>query len=215
MNGWRAAVLVARRDVAVEAAGRDGVSVAAPFVVAALLLAGIGFGPAPDVLRAVAPAVAWLVTLLAAAPLARGVAAAERDEACWDLLRGLVSPTALLTGKAAALWLWLVLTWAAASVLGVALFDVGLSAGALAGGVLGTLGLALVTAAFAVAVAAGPRRGGLLAGLILPAGLPVLLGGAQLATPGVPPAPWLALLAAYDAVIAVAAWALFPILMEE
>ncbi|MDP8978017.1 MAG: heme exporter protein CcmB, partial [Actinomycetota bacterium] len=167
----------------------------------------------PDVLRAVAPGVPWLVVVLAAVPLARSVAAAEREEGCWDLLRALAPASALLWGKVAALWAWLAATWGVATLLTVALFNASTTAtGAVAAG-LGGLGLAGVTVTFG-AILGAERRSGMLAVLLLPAGLPALLAGTQAATPGVEAGAWIALLAAYDLVTLAVAWAAFPVLLE-
>lgn len=208
------ATRLALRELAVEAGGRETATVVAPFVVASLVLAGLGFGPRPDVLRAVAPGMSWLVAVFASVPLARGVAAAEREEGCWELLRGLVHASALLWGKLAALWLWLAATWCVATLLTVALFNSPTTVGAVVAGGLGTLGLAAVTVTFGAVIGA-ERRSGMLAVLLLPAGLPALLAGTQAATPGVDAGPWLALLAAYDLITLAVAWAVFPVLLEE
>src|SRR5699024_4260938 len=148
------------------------------FVLAAVLLPGLGFGPVPATLTAVGPGTIWLVVLLSAAPQARDVAASERDEGTWDLLRGLVAPTDLLIGKCLALWLRLMLTWAGTALLVVAVFDLDLPGHAWPAAALGTLGLAVVTVALGVMVA-GARVGGgaLLTTLILPLSLPILLAG--------------------------------------
>jgi heme exporter protein B len=206
---------VAARDIAVEATGREAVTTVFPFVVAAVLLAGLGFGPGPDVLVTVAPGLVWLVVLFAAVPLARGVAAAERSEGCWDLLRAVISPTSLWAGKILALWLWLLVTWTLATVLLLGLFGAAFTSATLLAGPLGTLGLAALTVAFGVLLAAAERRGGLLGVLLLPAGLPALLAGVQVSTPGAGGWRWLALLVAYDLVTLAATWAVFPVLLEE
>lgn len=206
---------ITAREVAVEAAGRDIVTVVAPFVAAATLLAGLAFGPAPEVLTAVAPGLSWLVVLFAAAPLARGVAAAERDEGCWDLLRTLAPATALFGGKLLGLWLWLAATWGVASLLTVGLFAAPLSWASLPAGLLGALGLAAVTVTFGTVLVGAQARSGLLAVLLLPAALPVLLAGAQASAPEGNPIPWLGLLVAYDLVTLALAWAVFPVLLEE
>lgn len=215
MSWPRQASLVARRDVALEVAGREAAVAALPFVLAALLLGGLGFGPDPARLAAVAPGLVWLVVLLAAVPLARGVAAAEREEGCWDLLRTQVSASALFAGKVAVLWGWLALTWLAAGALAAVTLGAALTGAAVAGGILGTAGLAAVTVVFGVLVADSGRRGGLLAVLVLPTALPALLAGVQTATHGVEVWPWLALLGAYDALALTVGWALFPVLLEE
>lgn len=215
MTWTRQASLIARRDVGVEAAGREAAVAVLPFVLAALVLGGLGFGPDPARLAAVAPGLVWLVVLIAAVPLARGVAAAEREDGCWDLLRSQVRPSALLAGKVAVLWAWLALSWLAAAALAAAALGAPLTAAAAAGGILGTAGLAAVTTVFGVLLADSAQRGGLLAVLVLPVALPALLAGVQAATPGVDALPWLAVLAAYDALAITVAWAVFPALLEE
>src|SRR5882672_7043090 len=111
MKSGVVAILV-RRELSLEAAGRELVTVVPPLVAGSVVLAGLAFGPRPATLAAVGPGLPWLLTLFAAVPLARGVAAVEREEGCWDLLRGLVSPTRLLLGKVLSTWLWLAGAWA-------------------------------------------------------------------------------------------------------
>lgn len=207
-------VRIARRDLAPAVGGVRAAMTVLPLVAAVLLLAGLGFGTDPVVVAAVAAPVVWLVVLLATVPVARMVAADEAADDCWDLLRGLVAPSVLLAGKLVAQWLLLSAAWLAASVLAAVLLGVEWPPVNAAGGLLGTLGLAAVT------VLLGPllldddgHGGGLLAVLVLPAGLPALLAGSQLAS-GAPAAVWLALLVAYDAVLLAVAWAVFPVMVE-
>jgi len=214
-RGLPLVVSLTGREVALEAAGRELITVVPPFVLAAVLLSGLGFGPRPDVLRTVAPALSWLVVLFAAVPLARGVAAAEREEGCWNLMRALGSPSALFAGKVAALTLWLAATWGGAAVLVAALLDAPMTAAGALAGALGAVGLAVLVVMFGVTLAGAQRRNGLLSVLLCPAALPVLLAGAQAATPGVDARPWLGLLAAFDVIGLAVAWAMFPVLMEE
>src|SRR5699024_3763644 len=171
----------------------------------------------PATLTAVGPGTIWLVVLLSAAPQARDVAASERDEGTWDLLRALVRPTDLLLGKCVALWLRLMLTWAGTALLVTALFDLRLPGHAWPAGALGTLGLAVITVALGVMVA-GARAGGggaLLTTLILPLALPILLAGTMLTGTDVPLRPWFLTLVGTDALLLVAVWATFPTLLEE
>ncbi len=211
----RKAVLVAAREVGIETAGRETLVTVLPFVVSLVVLAGVGFGPRRETLAAVAPALVWLVVLVAALPLASGVAAAERHDDAWDLLRALAPPTAVLAGKLAAMWLWLLACWAVASLLAVALLEAVWVPVAAVGGLLGTFGVAVTTVALGVLLPHGTRRPGLLAVLLLPGALPVLLAGAQIASGSGPWLPWVALLVAYDLATLVAAWAVFPTLLEE
>lgn len=187
----------------------------APFTAAFVVLAGLAVGPAPADLTAAAPGVVWLAVLVSAVPLSRTVAATEAADDSWDLLRGLVRPGALLTGKVGAVWLGLLAHWLLVSALVVVLFELPLRPAAVAAGVLGTLALAGLTTALGVLVAAGARRRGLLSALLLPAGLPALLAGTQLATPDVPAVPWTVMMVLYAAVVLAACWAVFPALLEE
>lgn len=206
---------VAARDLSVEAAGRDMTVSVAPFALAAVLLVGLGAGGGPATLVAVAPTVTWLVTLLAAVPIATVLVAQEHEDGCWDLLRGLLRPGSLLLGKLAAAWLLLATVWGFTAVLVSALYNAPPNGEALAGGVLGTFGVATVTVLFAVLTAGSARRPGVLSILMLPAALPVLLAGVQTAATPATAAAWIIFLAAYDAVMYAITWAVFPVLLEE
>jgi heme exporter protein B len=210
-----AALAVFRRELAVERAGREALVTTVPFVAALVVLAGLAFGPAPRDLAVTGPGTAWLAVLVATIPLSRTVAGTEVAEDSWDALRGLVTPGALFAGKLLAVWLGLALTWLLAGALAVVLFGVPVPPQALYGGAVGTLALAALTTGFGVLTASGPRRRGLLAALLLPAGLPALLAGVQLASTNVPVLPWAVLVTLYAAVVVVAAWAVFPALLEE
>ncbi|MGH8774381.1 MAG: heme exporter protein CcmB [Jiangellaceae bacterium] len=215
VGATRQAGAVAVREVALELASRETAITVLPFVAALMLLGGLGLGPEPAALQAAAPGFTWVVVLVAALPLARGVAAAERACGSWDLLRALIAPVALLAGKLLALWLALLACWALASVLAAVLLGAMWPLAAVAGGLLGTLGIAATTVVLGVLLPDGGRRPGLLAVLLLPGAVPVLLAGTQTATAGVAAGPWLALLSVYDAVSLAAAWAIFPTLLEE
>lgn len=206
---------VARRELALEWAGREMTVATAPYVTAFVVLAGLAFGPAPGELARTAPGTIWLAVLAAAVPLARSVAVVEVAEDSWDVVRGLVPPGALFAGKLIAVWAGLALTWLLASGLVVVLFDTGLPLASVWAGAAGTLGLAGATTVLGVVVANGSRRRGLLATLLLPTGLPVLLAGTQLMTPGRPVLPWAVMMGLYAVVLVTAAWAVFPALLEE
>lgn len=206
---------VVRRELALERAGREATVTTAPYVAAFVVLAGLAFGPAPVELARTAPGTIWLAVLAAAVPLARSVAVVEVAEDSWDALRGLVPPGALFAGKMLAVWAALALTWLLTSALVVVLFDARLPPAAVWAGVAGTLGVAGATTVLGVVVGTGSRRRGLLATLLLPSGLPALLAGTQLTTPGRPVLPWAVMMGAYAAVLVTAAWAVFPALLEE
>lgn len=206
---------VLRREAAVERAGRELVVTTLPLAAAFVVLAGLAFGPAPQALLGSAGGTVWLAVLVATVPVARAVIGAERTEDAWDVLRGVTDAGTLFVGKLLAVWAALAAVWALSLALVAVLFDLPPPPGALLAGIVGTLGLASLTTAVGVLVASGVRRRGLLPALVLPAGLPALLAGAQLTTPGVPALPWAVLLVAYSTVLVTAAWAVFPALLEE
>ena len=206
---------VLRREAAVEGAGRELTVTTLPLAAAFVVLAGLAFGPDPQALVRTAGGTVWLAVLVATVPVARAVLSAELAEDAWDLLRGLTSAGALYLGKVLAVWGALGVVWLLTLGLVAVMFDVPPSPAALFAGIVGTLGLASLTTTVGVLVASGVRRRGLLPALVLPAGLPALLAGAQLTTPGVPVLPWAVLLAAYAAVLVAASWAVFPALLEE
>jgi heme exporter protein B len=206
---------VFRRELAVERAGREALVTTVPFVAAFVVLAGLAFGPVPRQLAATGPGTVWLAVLVATIPLSRTVAAAEVADDSWDALRALARPGAIFAGKLLATWLGLALAWVLAGALVVVLFGLPVVPQAVYGGVLGTLALAALTTALGVLVASGARRRGLLAALVLPAGLPAVVAGTQLASDNVPVLPWAILATLYAVVVVVTAWAVFPALLEE
>lgn len=211
----RQAGLVLRRELAVEAAARETLVTVGPYVAVLVLLGGLAFGPRPSVLTATGPGLVWLVVLVTAVPLAPTVAVAEAQDDAWDLLRAVTAPGALLAGKLAAVWLWLLAGWAVGTGLVAALLGVPPTGAGLAGGLLGTLGLAAVTVLLGTLLPVRTRRPALLAVLLLPAAFPALVAGSQTATAGVAATAWLALLAVFDLLTVTLAWAVFPALLED
>ena len=211
----RTVLVLVGREVRLEASGREATTTVLPFVLAAVLLAGLAMGPSRDVLQSVGPGVTWLVVLFAAPALARSVAAVERDEGAWDTLRGLVPSLALLAGKIGGLWLHYLATWVVAALLVTLMFPAPMPWPGLLAGPLGTLGLAALTVAFGALLVGARRRTGLLAVLVLPLAIPVLLAGVTMGTPGQDHAPWTVLLLAYDLLVLVTVWAVHPAILEE
>ncbi|WP_236829708.1 heme exporter protein CcmB [Blastococcus sp. KM273128] len=210
----RTVAVLVRRDARIALGGVDGFASVLPFVAAGVVLAGLVLGPDPAALRTTAPGLVWLLVLTAAVPLARLVAAAERDEDSWDMLRGLVPPGVLLLAKAVVLWGALAVTWSTGTLLAVLLLDGAVTVAGCAAAVLGLVGVAASLTVFGALLAASARGAGLLAALVLPAGLPALLAGTQAGVAD-EPWPWLALLVAYDLVAGATSWAVFPFLLEE
>lgn len=215
MSALRCAYELLRREALLEVAGRQASVALLPLIAAVAVLAGLAFGPDPEHLSRSAPGVVWLAVLVAAVPLASVVAADERAEGAWDVVRGVVTPGALLLGKVTAAWGALAVAWLLAAGLAVVLLRAELAAAALVGGALGTLGIAVTATTLGVLLGSDTRARLLLAVLLFPLALPALLAGVQTASPLVPAAPWLAVLLAYDLLVIAGATVLFPFLLEE
>lgn len=210
----RQVALLLRREAVVERGAWTTATTVLPSTVAAVVLAGLAVGPDRAVLRAAAPGIVWLVVLVTAVPLARVVAAAERSDDAWDLLRSLVHPTALLAAKVLWLWCALLLTWAVAAVLAVPALGASWPVLSLVVALLATLGLAAHLAVLGAVLGATGGRQAVLGTLVLVAGLPPVVAGAQSAV--APDAlQWLVLVLAWDAVVLSVAWACFPLVVEE
>lgn len=211
----RQTALVFRRELAVEAAARETIVTVGPYVAVLILLGGLAFGPSPTALAATGPGLVWLVALVTAVPLAPSVTVAEAADDAWDLLRAVTAPGALLAGKLAAVWLWLLAAWALATGLVAGLLGVAPTGAGVLAGALGTLGLSAVTVLLGTLLPTSSRRPALLAVLLLPAAMPALVAGTQAATAGVAATAWLALLAVFDLLTVTLTWAVFPALLED
>lgn len=204
---------VAGRELRIEAASREATSWIVPVAAAVVLLVGLGAGPERTLLQGLAPTAVWLVTLLATALVGVSTIRAEREEGCWTLLRSVASTETLMAGKAMAVWVQLAAAWLVTAAAAALALDMAWSVPAVAGGLVGTLGLAPVAVLVGVAIGDVTRRVGLALVLLLPLGLPVVLAGVELIRQG--ELRWLMLLAGYAALTWTVAWVVFPPLSEE
>ncbi len=188
--------------------GGDTLAVLLFFVLAASLFP-LALGPAPGVLRAIAPGIVWVTALLASLlPLDRLFGADFEDGSLDLLLLSGLPAAAVALAKAAGHWLvtglpLLLIAGPLATMLGLRpaalpVLLAGLGLGTLVLSLLGTAGAAIVL---------GARRGGvLLPLLVLPLATPVLIFGAGAAAAGSPRAALL-----YLAAILAAALPLCPL----
>lgn len=205
MNLWDEVVLVAGKDLRIEARSRVVLQQILPFGLIVLLLFAFALDPDRGILRRVAPGLFW-VTVLMATLLAVGRAfSLESDNGARDGLRlsGL-DGTSIFLGKALALAIQLVVLEVLLSLGVVVLFDVGLgSLGVLViATVVATAGLAATGTLYGVLAAGTRARETLVPLLLLPITAPVLLGGTrawEAAIDGVPGEswPWIGLLAVF------------------
>jgi len=219
----RVALLLAAKDVRLEARGRHAANLLLPFAASTLVVFGLTLGPGRQVLQATAPALLWVTTLFAALLGARNAfELEEEDGALAGLLLAPADKGAMFLGKTLALALMLSALQTAAGAIALVLFGLDLAGPApaiVAAFVLGSLGLAAVGALFSALVVSARAREALLPLLVLPVTIPVALAGIRATALGLDGGAgvgsWLAILAAFDAVFVAAGFLLFVWVLED
>jgi heme exporter protein B len=179
---WRDALLVAGKDLRIEARSRVATNQVAPFALIVLVLFGLALDPNRHFLQSAAPGLFWIAVLFCSLLAVQRSFAVEAADGAGDGLRmsGL-DPAGIFLGKAAAVALELV-ALEALLVIGVVIFYGTALAGAgllLATAASATVGLAACGTVYGV-LAAGLRvRETLLPLLILPVVAPVLIGATR------------------------------------
>ena len=220
---WRDALLVAGKDLRIEARSRVATNQVAPYALVVLLLFGFAFDADRPMLQAAAPGLFWVAVLLSSLLAVQRSFGLEATDGARDGLRlaGL-DPAGIFLGKAAAVAAVLVglevLLGAGVIVLYGAEVHHPLALVATAG--LATAGLAAAGVVYA-AMAVGLRvRETLLPLLVLPVVAPVLLAATQAWRSALDLAPgdggrWLGLLAAFAAIYLTLGVLGFGTLMED
>jgi heme exporter protein B len=179
---WRDALLVAGKDLRIEARSRVALWQVVPFAVLVLLLLAFAIGPSQGPLRQAAPGIFWIAVLFSTVLSVQRSVAIESGEGTRDGLRlSGIDPAGIFLGKAAAVALQLLglqlVLWAGVTFL----FDVRVHIVwlALVASLLATVGLACAGVLYG-ALSAGLRvRDTLLPILVLPVLAPVLLAGSK------------------------------------
>jgi heme exporter protein B len=222
---WRDAVLVAAKDLRVEARSRVATNHVLPFALLVIMLFAFALEPDRGLLRTAAAGLFWVAVLLATVLAVSRSAALEGGDGGRDALRlsGL-DPAGVFLGKAGAVAVQLAVLEVVLGAGVVVLYDLE-PAG------LGTLALTALVATVGLA-AAGTLYGALAAGLrvretllpllLLPVVAPVLLAAtraseAALGTGvvGIDAGEWLGLLGAFAAVYVAAGVVAFGPLLED
>jgi heme exporter protein B len=205
---WRDALLVAGKDLRIEARSRVGLYQIVPFALLVLVLFAFALDPDRGVLERATAGLFWVAVLLSTVLAVQRAFALEAGDGVPDALRlaGL-DPAAVFLGKGAALIVQL-LALEAVLLVGVALlYDTDLREPLLlvATCLAATVGLAAAGSLYGV-LAAGLRvRDTLLPLLLLPVVAPVLIGATRAfesALAGTPGEgwPWCGLLAVFAAI---------------
>ena len=179
---WHDAVLVAGKDLRIEARSRVGLWQVVPFALLVLVLLAFAIGPDQASLRHAAPGIFWVALLFSTVLAIQRSVAIESGEGTRDGLRlSGIDPAGIFLGKAAAVGLQLLalqlVLWAGVTFL----FDVRVHVVWLAvtASLLATIGLACAGVLYG-ALSAGLRvRDTLLPLLVLPVLAPVLLAGSK------------------------------------
>jgi heme exporter protein B len=220
---WRDAVLVAGKDLRIEARSRVGTNQVVPFALLVLVLFAFALDSDRDLLASVAPGLFWVTVLFSALLAIQRSFVIESDDDARDALRlsGL-DAAGIFLGKAGAVAVQLAALEAVLAVGVVVLYDITLS-----GPLVLLLTCAAATAGLAAAgtvygiIAAGLRvRDTLLPLLVLPVMAPVLLAAArasEAALAGTPAEgwPWVRLLAVFAAIYLAFGVVAFGPLLEE
>ena len=220
---WRDAVLVAGKDLRIEARSRVGVNQVVPFALLVLVLFAFALDSDRAVMTKVAAGLFWVTVLFSALLAIQRSFVIEADDDARDALRlsGL-DGAGIFVGKAGAIALQLVALEAVLAVGVAVLYDVPARGPVmlLITAVTATIGLAAAGTVYGI-IAAGLRvRDTLLPLLVLPVMAPVLLASArasEAALAGVPSDgwPWVRLLAVFAAVYVAFGVVAFGPLLEE
>ena len=225
-NSLRTALTVLRKDLLLELRGLETVPAMVLFALVTFVIFHFGF--ARDTIDGQLAAGVLTVTLLFAAMLGiNRLFVAEREQGGFDaFLLAPVDRTALLVAKALALSAFLVVLEVIA-VPAFGLLLLGPSLGPRLPGLIAILALGDVALAvigtLVSAIAVQTRARDLIGPIIgLPLLLPALIGMARGLGPvlaahgsGSPPGKWVAILALYDVVFALLAYAVFDFLLED
>ena len=223
MNLIQEALLVAGKDLRIEARSRVTTQQVLPFGLIVLLLFAFALDPDRGVLSRVAPGLFWVAVLLGTLLSIGRAFAIEAENGALDGLRlsGL-DGSALFLGKAGAVAVQLVALEVLLTAGVVVLFNVGL--GGIAPLVLATIaatvGLAAVGTLYGVLSAGLRVRETLLPVLLLPVVAPVLLGASRAWEAAINGAsgdawPWVALLAIFAVMFTGIGMLVFGPLLEE
>lgn len=220
---WRDALLVAGKDLRIEARTRVALNQVAPFAVLVLLLFAFALDSDRVVLRDATPGLFWVAVLLSALLSVQRAFALEAVDGLPDALRlsGL-HPAGIFLGKVLAVSAQLLVLQVLLGLGVVALYDAPLDSPLLlvAASFAATLGLAAVGSLYGM-LAAGQRVAQtLLPLLLLPALAPLLLAATQAWAAGIDGVAaegwrWLGLLSLFAVAYLAAGVATFGILLDD
>jgi heme exporter protein B len=203
---------LARKDLLLELRARDTLPAMLLFVVGVLVVFHFALPARSSELASIG--LLWIAVLFTALLGLGRAFVAEREQGVLDgLVLAPCDRSAIWLAKVAAVFVFLGLAELLALPL-FALFYRSLSGGAIAGFVLADIGICAVGTLLSAMAAAARARELLLPLLFLPLAVPIVIGGVGASVVDAP-GRYLALLAAYDALFLLVAWATFEYVVAE
>lgn len=178
----RDAMILARKDLLLEARSKVALSQVLPFVLAVVLLFGFALDGESQVLQRVASGLFWTTVLFAAVLVVQRSSAVERADGVTDALRmTALRPGGIFLGKVVSLFVQLAAVELVLGLAMVVLYDVAPSGLLLltSCGLLGSIAVAAAGALYGPLVSGARHRDTLLPLLMLPVLGPVLIAGAR------------------------------------
>ncbi len=222
-SGWRIVREILRKDLLLEWRSREYLSNLGVFLLLVLVSLNLAFQGLPLAPRYLFPGAFWVAMLFATVlASSRSITVEMEERALRSLVLLPVDRSLIYLGKVLALWMFLLLTSALGSVLGVVLFQVPIQHPGLFALLLGmaSLGLASLGVLQAVVGFWARTREMLLPLLILPLAAPLLLAAIRLTQESTLDRPmgvgnWLFLLLLFDLLFLTVGLWLFEEAVEE
>jgi len=176
------ALIIAGKDLRLEARSRVELNQVLPFVLAVVLLFGFALDADTALLRRATSGLFWVTVLFSAVIMVQRSFAIERQDGVTDALRlSSLSPGGIFLGKVVSLFCQLIVVEVVLGLCVVVFYDVTLSGGALLAvvSVVATLGIAAAGSLYGPLAAGLRNRDTLLPLLLLPVLAPILLGASR------------------------------------
>jgi heme exporter protein B len=224
MRVLRQAVLMAGKDLRIQARSRYAVGAVLPFAATLLVAFGLSLGPGRSLLEEAAPGLLWLAVLFASVLSFRQAYQVESEDGAMEgLVLSPVDRGAIFLGKAMGVAAELLVLEAIVVFLVAALFglSIGQAPAILAGAfLLGTVGLSAIGSLFGALTESPRAREAVFPLLVLPLATPVLIAGIRatelaVAGRGAEAGSWLGLLVAFDVMFLSLGMIVFGHLLED
>ena len=219
---WRAAALVAGKDLRIERRARVGAQQVAPFALVVLVLFAFAFDANHNLLRQAAPGLFWVAVLFAGVLGVQRSFSVEAADGARDGLRlSGMDPAGIFLGKAAALAVQLVALQAVLLVGVAVLFSTQLRDAAvlIVTALVATVGVAAAGTLYGIVAASLRVRETLLPLLLLPVLAPVLLAATKAWSDALTAAPgawgWMRVIGVFAVVYVAAGILAFGSLLED